>query len=54
MLSKMKKTALMVALQKTGLEPRRVIIKEVRGHFVKWRFYSTQEHLSIGDYGWEW
>ena len=50
----MKKTALMVTLQKTGLELRRVIIKEVRGHFVKCRFYSTQERLSIGDYGWEW
>ena len=44
----------MGTLQKTGLELRRVIIKEVRGHFVKCRFYSTQERLSIGDYGWEW
>ena len=50
----MKKSALMGTLQKTGLELRRVIIKEVRGHFVKCRFYSTQERLSIGDYGWEW
>lgn len=53
-LSKMKKSALMGTLQKTGLELRRAIIKEVRGHFVKCRFYSTQERLSIGDYGWEW
>ena len=50
----MKKSALMGTLQKTGLELRRAIIKEVRGHFVKCRFYSTQERLSIGDYGWEW
>ena len=53
-LSKLKKTAPVGTLQKTGLELRRVIIKEVRGHFVKCRFYSTQERLSIGDYGWEW
>ena len=49
---KLKKTALVGTLQKTGLELRRAIIKEVRGHFVKCRFYSTQERLSIGDYGW--
>ena len=51
---KLKKTALVGTLQKTGLELRRAIIKEVRGHFVKCRFYSIRERLSIGDYEWEW
>ena len=32
-LSKLKKTAPVGTLQKTGLELRRAIIKEVRGHF---------------------
>ena len=46
--------SLVGTLQKTGLEGPRAIIKEVRGLFVKCRFYSIRERLSIGDYEWKW
>ena len=44
----MKKSALMGTLQKTGLELRRAIIKEVRGHFVKCRFIQHKSVFLLG------
>ena len=47
-LSKLKKTAPVGTLQKTGLELRRAIIKEVRGHFWNVGFIQRESFFLLG------